>query len=412
MKKLLLGNAAIARGAYEAGVRVVASYPGTPSTEITEEVAKFKEIYSEWSPNEKVAAEVAIGAAIGGARAMSCMKHVGLNVMADPVFTVSYTGIGAGLVFCVADDPGMHSSQNEQDSRHYAEAAKIAMLEPSDSQECKDFTKLAFEISEKYDTPVFVRLTTRVSHSQSLVELSEREERELLPYERNIAKYVMMPQNAIKRHVVVEERQAALVELAGCAPINSVEKNGANVGVITAGIAYTYAREALGNKVDYLKLGMVYPLSASLIADFAKNYDEVYVIEELDPFIESFCKANGISVKGKELFTNPGEILCEGFYGYEEKYSSGQVALAIRAHISDTQCEAIREYSRRLVRAMGVRDLCRVDFFLSSGEIYFNEINTMPGFTDGSLYAKMIEAYGISEGTLFGLLIDNCVGRG
>ena len=307
MKKLLLGNAAIARGAYEAGVRVVASYPGTPSTEITEEVAKYKEIYSEWSPNEKVAAEVAIGAAIGGARAMSCMKHVGLNVMADPVFTVSYTGIGAGLVFCVADDPGMHSSQNEQDSRHYAEAAKIAMLEPSDSAECKEFTQLAFELSEKYDTPVFVRLTTRVSHSQSLVEISEREERELLPYERNIAKYVMMPQNAIKRHVVVEERQAALVELAGCAPINSVEKNGANVGVITAGIAYTYAREALGNKVDYLKLGMVYPLSASLIADFAKNYDEVYVIEELDPFIENFCKANGIPVKGKELFTLLGE---------------------------------------------------------------------------------------------------------
>ena len=184
MKKLLLGNAAVARGAYEAGVRVVASYPGTPSTEITEEVARYEEIYSEWSPNEKVAAEVAIGAAIGGARAMSCMKHVGLNVMADPVFTVSYTGIGAGLVFCVADDPGMHSSQNEQDSRHYAEAAKIAMLEPSDSAECKEFTRLAFDISEKYDTPVFVRLTTRVSHSQSLVELSEREERELYPTRR------------------------------------------------------------------------------------------------------------------------------------------------------------------------------------------------------------------------------------
>ena len=307
MKKLLLGNAAIARGAYEAGAKVVASYPGTPSTEITEEVAKFEEIYSEWSPNEKVAAEVAIGAAIGGARAMSCMKHVGLNVMADPVFTVSYTGIGAGLVFCVADDPGMHSSQNEQDSRHYAEAAKIAMLEPSDSAECKEFTKIAFEISEKYDTPVFIRLTTRVSHSQSLVELSEREERELLPYEKNIAKYVMMPQNAIKRHVVVEERQAALTALAKDISINTVEKNGAKIGVISAGIAYTYAREALGGKADYLKLGMVYPLSAELIADFAKNYDEVYVIEELDPFIESFCKANGISVKGKELFTLLGE---------------------------------------------------------------------------------------------------------
>ena len=307
MKKLLLGNAAIARGAYEAGVRVVASYPGTPSTEITEEVAKFEEIYSEWSPNEKVAAEVAIGAAIGGARAMSCMKHVGLNVMADPVFTVSYTGIGAGLVFCVADDPGMHSSQNEQDSRHYAEAAKITMLEPSDSSECKEFTRLAFEISEKYDTPVFVRLSTRVSHSQSLVELSEREERELLPYEKNIAKYVMMPQNAIKKHVFVEERQAALTAFAKDTPINTIEKNGSKIGVISAGIAYTYAKEALGDLADYLKLGMVYPLSRELIANFAKNYDELYVIEELDPFIENFCKANGISVKGKELFTLLGE---------------------------------------------------------------------------------------------------------
>ena len=307
MKKLLLGNAAVARGAYEAGATVVASYPGTPSTEITEEVAKFEEIYAEWSPNEKVAAEVAIGAAVGGARAMSCMKHVGLNVMADPVFTVSYTGVGGGLVFCVADDPGMHSSQNEQDSRHYAEAAKITMLEPADSAECKEYTKLAFELSEKYDTPVFIRLTTRVSHSQSLVELCERREVPLKPYEKNIAKYVMMPQNAIKRHVIVEERQAAITEYARNASINTVEKNGAKIGIISAGIAYTYAREALGESADYLKLGMVYPLSAELIANFAKDYDEVYVIEELDPFIETFCKANGIAVKGKELFTSLGE---------------------------------------------------------------------------------------------------------
>ena len=210
MKKLLLGNAAVARGAYEAGVRVVSSYPGTPSTEITEEIVKFPEIYCEWAPNEKVGAEVAIGASIGGARAMSCMKHVGLNVMADPVFTVSYIGANAGLVLCVADDPGMHSSQNEQDSRHYAEAAKVLMLEPADSQECKDFIKAAFDLSEEYDTPAFLRLSTRVSHSQSLVELGEREERELIPYEKNIAKNVMMPGNAIKRHVVVEERQRKL----------------------------------------------------------------------------------------------------------------------------------------------------------------------------------------------------------
>ena len=219
MKKLLLGNAAVARGAYEAGVRVVSSYPGTPSTEITEQIVPYKEIYAEWAPNEKVAAEVAIGASIGGARAMSCMKHVGLNVMADPVFTVSYSGVNGGLVFCVADDPGMHSSQNEQDSRHYAEAAKIPMLEPSDSAECKNFTKLAYTISETFDAPAFLRLSTRVSHSQSLVELEEPEEVALKPYEKDAAKYVMMPANAIKRHVVVEERMRKLAEYAETCPI-------------------------------------------------------------------------------------------------------------------------------------------------------------------------------------------------
>ena len=307
MKKLLLGNAAVARGAYEAGVSVVASYPGTPSTEITEEIVKFDEIYAEWSPNEKVAAEVAIGASIGGARAMSCMKHVGLNVMADPVFTASYTGVNGGLVLAVADDPGMHSSQNEQDSRHYAEASKIAMLEPADSSECKEFTKLAFELSEKFDTPFFLRLSTRVSHSQSLVELCDREDIPLKPYEKNIGKYVMMPANAVKRHVVVEERIKALTEYAESAEINSVENNGKRVGVITAGIAYMYAKEALGDKVDFLKLGMVYPLPERLILDFAASHDEVIVIEELDPFIENHCKTLGISVKGKELFTLLGE---------------------------------------------------------------------------------------------------------
>ena len=307
MKKLLLGNAAVARGAYEAGVRVVSSYPGTPSTEITEEIVKFEEIYAEWAPNEKVAAEVAIGASIGGARAMSCMKHVGLNVMADPVFTASYTGVGGGLVLCVADDPGMHSSQNEQDSRHYAKASKIMMLEPSDSSECKEFTKVAFALSEEFDTPVFIRLSTRVSHSQSLVELGEREEKELLPYEKNIGKYVMMPANAIKRHVVVEDRIASLVEFAEKAELNTVEENGSRIGVITSGISYMYAKEALGDKVDYLKLGMVYPMPEKLLLDFAAAHDVLYVIEELDPFIEEHCKALGISVKGKELFTLLGE---------------------------------------------------------------------------------------------------------
>ena len=307
MKKLMLGNAAVARGAYEAGVKVVSSYPGTPSTEITESVVEYKDIYVEWAPNEKVAAETAIGASIAGGRAMSCMKHVGLNVMADPVFTVSYIGANGGLVFCVADDPGMHSSQNEQDSRHYAKASKIPMLEPSDSSECKEFTKLAFELSERFDTPVFVRLSTRVSHSQSMVELNEPVAAELKPYEKNIRKNVMMPANAIARHVEVEKRELALADYADESPLNSVEDNGSRIGVITSGVSYQYAKEALGKKVNFLKLGMVYPLPKKLITEFAKNVDTLYVIEELDGFIEEFVRALGIEVKGKECFTLLGE---------------------------------------------------------------------------------------------------------
>lgn len=307
MKKLMLGNAAVARGAYEAGVRVVSSYPGTPSTEITESIVQYDDVYAEWAPNEKVAAEAAIGASIGGARAMSCMKHVGLNVMADPVFTVSYTGVNGGLLFCVADDPGMHSSQNEQDSRHYAKASKIMMLEPSDSEECKEYTRRAFELSEQFDTPVFLRLSTRVSHSQSLVELGERKDDELKPYEKNIAKYVMMPGNAIKQHVVVEERMKKLEAFSEGCEFNTVEDNKSDIGVITSGISYMYSKEALGDKVNYLKLGMVYPLPSKLIRDFAAKCKKVYVTEELDPFIEEHCKALGIDVVGKDEFTLLGE---------------------------------------------------------------------------------------------------------
>lgn len=307
MKKLMLGNAAVARGAYEAGVRVVSSYPGTPSTEITESMVQYEDVYVEWAPNEKVAAETAIGASIAGGRAMSCMKHVGLNVMADPVFTVSYIGANAGLVFCVADDPGMHSSQNEQDSRHYAKAAKIPMLEPSDSGECRDFTKLAFSLSEEYDTPVFIRLSTRVSHSQSLVELHEPENIELKPYVKNIAKNVMMPANAIGRHVVVEERSRKLAEFAETCELNTVEDNGSRIGVITSGVSYVYSKEALGDKVNYLKLGMVYPLPEKLIKDFAASVDTLYVVEELDGIIEEFVRSLGIEVRGKDHFTLLGE---------------------------------------------------------------------------------------------------------
>ena len=309
MKKIMLGNAAVARGAYEAGVKFVSSYPGTPSTEITECMATYpeNEVYVEWAPNEKVAAEAVIGAAIAGGRAMTCCKHVGLNVMADPVFTDSYIGVNGGAVFCVADDPGMHSSQNEQDSRHYAKAAKIPMLEPSDSSECKEFTKLAFDLSEEFDTPVFIRLSTRVSHSQSPVLIADRLEAKIKDYEKNIPKNVMMPAMAIARHVFVEERTNKLTDYAKTTPLNSTEKNGSNIGVITAGISYQYAKEALGNKVDFLKLGMVYPLNTEMLKDFAKNYQKVYVIEELDPFIEEACRAAGIEVIGKDAFTMLGE---------------------------------------------------------------------------------------------------------
>lgn len=309
MKRLMLGNEAVARGAYEAGVKVASAYPGTPSTEITEVLATYpkEEIYVEWAPNEKVAGEVASGAAIAGARSIVSMKHVGLNVMADPLFTMSYIGVNAGMVICVADDPGMHSSQNEQDSRHYAKASKIMMVEPSDSKECKDFIKAAYELSEKFDTPVLFRLSTRVSHSQSLVEEEPRLNLENKPYNKDIAKNVMMPGNAIKKHVVVENRQRAEEEYVESSSLNVIEDNGSKIGVITNGISYLYAHEALGNNVNYFKLGIVYPLPVKALKEFAAKCDKVYVIEELDPFIEEHCKANGINVIGKEVFSLLGE---------------------------------------------------------------------------------------------------------
>jgi indolepyruvate ferredoxin oxidoreductase, alpha subunit len=306
MKKLMLGNEAVARGAYEAGVTVAAAYPGTPSTEITENIAKYDEIYSEWSPNEKVALEVAIGASIGGARAICSMKHVGLNVAADPLFTASYTGVNGGLVVMVADDPGMHSSQNEQDSRFYARFSKTPMLEPADSQECKDYVKKAFEISEIYDCPVIVRLTTRIAHSQSAVEIGEKSDYKLKEYIKDFNKYVMMPAMARKRHVEVEKRMAGLREFSESSDLNRIEWGSKDIGVITSGIAYHYAREAFGN-VSYLKLGMVYPLPEKMISDFAGQVKKLYVIEELEPFIENQLRKMGIEVIGKELLTVMGE---------------------------------------------------------------------------------------------------------
>ena len=322
MKKLLLGNEAVARGLYEAGCGVVSSYPGTPSTEITECAAKYDEIYAEWAPNEKVAMEVAIGSAIGGRRSFCGMKHVGVNVAADPLFTASYTGINAGMVIAVADDPGMHSSQNEQDSRHYAVSAKVPMLEPSDSSDALNFTKLAYELSEQFDTPVMLRMSTRISHSQSLVEVGEREELPLKSYVKNVAKNVMVPAFARPKHEVVEKRTAALREWAETAPINQVIWGDKKIGIIAAGSTYMYAREVLGNKASYLKLGMINPLPVKLIRDFASQVETLYVIEELDDVIETHCRKIGVSVIGKELFPWVGEfsqkLLREKLFGAEE----------------------------------------------------------------------------------------------
>jgi len=302
MKQLMLGNAAVARGLYEAGCCVVSSYPGTPSTEVTEEVAKYDEIYSEWAPNEKVAMEVCVGASLAGKRSFCGMKHVGLNVAADPLFTVSYTGINAGMVIVVADDAGMHSSQNEQDSRHYAKAAKLPMIEPADSAECLEYTKLAYEISEQFDTPVFIKTCTRVAHSQSVVETSERVVPPVKPYEKNIAKNVMMPGNAKKKHPVVEQRMADLAVYAETSPLNRVEMGGTKLGIITSSTCYQYAKEVYGNEASILKLGMVWPISAKMVKDFASKVEKVIVIEELDPFIEEFCNSIGVEVNGKDMF--------------------------------------------------------------------------------------------------------------
>lgn len=308
MKELMLGNKAVARGLYEAGCKVISSYPGTPSTEITEEAAVYNEIYCEWAPNEKVALEVAHGATLGGVRAACAMKHVGLNVAADPLFTISYQGLNAGLVVCVADDPGMHSSQNEQDSRHYAIAAKLPMLEPSDSEESRVFAKKAFEMSEKFNTPVLLKMVTRVAHSQSIVDTEERVEPDRVPYVKDPAK-VMMTLNSRNAHIRVEERTKALIEYAESTELNRVEMGeDTSVGIITDSTSYQYAREVLGDKVSILKLGMINPLPENLIKDFAQKVDKVIVLEELDPIIENHCKQLGIKVAGKDTFPICGEF--------------------------------------------------------------------------------------------------------
>ena len=309
MKQLILGNEAVARGLYEAGCSFVSSYPGTPSTEITEAVAKYPEVYAEWAPNEKVAMEAAFGASLAGRRSFCGMKHVGLNVAADPLFTISYTGVNAGMVIGVADDAGMHSSQNEQDSRHYAQSAKIPMLEPSDSAEALNFTKLAYELSEQFDTPVLVKMCTRVSHSQSVVETGERTEH-IKEYQKDIAKYVMMPGNAKKRHPVVEARTQALIAYAENCDLNRIEAGSdSKMGIITSSTSYQYVKEVLGDTYPVLKLGMIWPLPEQKIRDFAASVDQLVIVEELDGFIESHCRNLGLDCIGKSKFGCIGELM-------------------------------------------------------------------------------------------------------
>ncbi len=342
MKTLMLGNEAVARGLYEAGCSLVSSYPGTPSTEITEYAAKYPEIYAEWAPNEKVAAEVALGAAIGGRRSFCGMKHVGLNVAADLLYTASYTGVNAGMVIGVADDPGMHSSQNEQDSRRHAIASKVPMVEPSDSAECIAFVKEAYAISEAFDTPVLLRMSTRIAHAQSLVETADRQDPGLKPYEKNPAKYVMMPGYARPKHTVVENRTKKLREFAETTSLNQVIPGDKKVGIIAAGTTYQYAREVWGDKASYLKLGLVNPLPVKLIQDFAASVDKVYVIEELDDIIETHCRCIGVEVTGKALFPWEGEfsqqLIAEKMLGKKPETRTFPEAVPVRPPVMCAGC--------------------------------------------------------------------------
>lgn len=342
MKQLMLGNQAFARGLYEAGCCVVSSYPGTPSTEVTEEAAKFDDIYCEWAPNEKVAMEVAFGACLAGKRSFCGMKHVGLNVAADPLYTCSYTGVNAGMVICVADDAGMHSSQNEQDSRHHAIASKVPMLEPSDSQEAYAFAKLAYEISETFDTPVIIKMCTRVAHSQSIVDTAERVVPPVKAYEKNIAKYVMMPGNAIRRHPFVEERTRKLIAYAENCELNRVEMGDTRLGIITSSTSYQYVKEVFGDTACILKLGMINPLPEKLILDFASKVGKVAIVEELDPIIENHCKALGLEVTGKDVFPMEGEysqnMIAEKLEGKAAAYCKLDETLPVRPPVMCSGC--------------------------------------------------------------------------
>ena len=410
----MTGNEAIARGAYEAGVRVCSAYPGTPSTEIFENLPLYKDsLYCEWAPNEKVAAEVAYGASIAGVRSLCAMKHVGVNVAADPIFTAAYNGVGKGFVIVSADDPSMHSSQNEQDNRHYARAAKIAMVEPADSQECLDFTKAAFEISEQFDIPVMLRTTTRVSHSKSLVVLGERTEHPTEEYVKNIKKNVASPANALVNHPKLEKNLKALEEYACTSPLNTVEMNGAKVGVITASIAYHHAKDAFPADTSFLKLGITFPLPMALIRDFASKVEKLYIIEELDGYMEGEIKAAGIDCIGKELIGNMYElnpqIIEERVFGKKPEFKNLTVKAAPRPPALCAGCPP-RGYFYAISKQKNVIVSGDIGCYTLGSAQPFNAVDSVVcmggGFSVGMGMAKALEAKGENK-KVFGIMGDS-----
>ena len=413
-KHLMTGNEAIARGAYEAGVRVCSAYPGTPSTEIFENLPLYKDsLYCEWAPNEKVAAEVAYGASIAGVRSLCAMKHVGVNVAADPIFTAAYNGVGKGFVIVSADDPSMHSSQNEQDNRHYARAAKIAMVEPADSQECLDFMKAAYEISEQFDIPVMLRTTTRVSHSKSLVSFGERVEHPTEEYVKNIKKNVASPANALVNHPKLEKNLKALEEYACTSPLNTVEMKGAKVGVITASIAYQYAKEAFPEDTSFLKLGITFPLPMNLIRDFASKVEKLYIIEELDGYMEEQIKAAGIDCVGKELIGNMYElnpqIIEEKVFGKKPEYKNLTVKAAPRPPALCAGCPH-RGFFYAISKQKNVIVSGDIGCYTLGSAQPFNAVDSVVcmggGFSVGMGMAKALEAKGENK-KVFGIMGDS-----
>ncbi len=410
----MTGNEAIARGAYEAGVRVCSAYPGTPSTEIFENLPLYNDsLYCEWAPNEKVAAEVAYGASIAGVRSLCAMKHVGVNVAADPIFTAAYNGVGKGFVVVSADDPSMHSSQNEQDNRHYARAAKIAMVEPADSQECLDFMKAAYEISEQFDIPVMLRTTTRVSHSKSLVTFGERVEHPIEEYVKNIKKNVASPANALVNHPKLEKNLKALEEYACTSPLNTVEMNGTKVGVITASIAYQYAKEAFPADTSFLKLGITFPLPMALIRDFASKVEKLYIIEELDGYMENEIKAAGIDCVGKELIGNMYElnpqIIEERVFGKKPEFKNLTVKAAPRPPALCAGCPH-RGFFYAISKQKNVIVSGDIGCYTLGSAQPFNAVDSVVcmggGFSVGMGMAKALEAKGENK-KVFGIMGDS-----